>query len=442
MSIITPINTIPNLQPLPFKTFLGRVDGVFEGGGGLGMSYLGALRFLEDRRVWFRRVAGNSAGAIVAAMIAVGFDAEEIEWLSSAYPNSPKVPDSLKKFDITKPIHFNKFLDPPRLEDLDRASRRKTFLWRWLKGQIIDDFGRKRYPVPTQKQAVDACIASIFDSSIIGKAIGAIPGAKGFVRDALNLTLVLLPDAPMKIKDLAFIDTETARVAFADTVWDALAANSAEMRLLTNLVYEGSIFEGKNALQTFKELFGRKIHGNPKATVLFKELKTIPLAVLAADVRQGRLVVYSTETTPNFEVAEAVRQSMSIPLVFQPRVKGLQGTRRDIVDGGVFSNFPLWLMTTAGDAYWPADAVDPQRLKAGFVLGDKLIPPKEWGVGAAPQSNVARTVDESLQQMKDNLLDALVGDGMARPTADETLKPFMETELLRQSLRRNVLRRA
>lgn len=427
---VTPANPIPNFQPLPIPTAL--IDGVFEGGGALGTAYVGALRFLQDRNVWFRRVAGNSAGSIMAAMIAVGFTAEEIEWLSSAYPNSPSAPNSLRSVGITTPVRFNQFLDLPRLEDLDRASRRRTFLWRWLKGQIIDDIGRTEIPMPTQRQAVDKCMAAIFDSSGIGQRIGDIPGARNFVRDALNLALAPLPDSVMRVRDLSLINTEAARVAFADTLWDALAANSAEMRLLTNLVHEGSIFEGKNALKTFQELFGRKRHNNPGATVLFKDL-SIPLTVLAADIRLGRLVVYSSQTTPNFEVAEAVRQSMSIPLVFQPRVKGMQGTRRDMVDGGVFSNFPLWLMTAAGDAYWPSNAVDPQRLKAGFVLADKGKPPAAWGVGASPHpTNVDRTVDDTVQKLKEDLVEALVGNGMLRAAAEATLAPFVETELFRQ----------
>jgi predicted acylesterase/phospholipase RssA len=83
------------------------VDGVFEGGGALGTAYLGGLRALHDNDIWFKRVAGNSAGAITAAMIAVGFTAPEIEWLSSAFRSSPRVPPSLAAVGITKPIAYS-----------------------------------------------------------------------------------------------------------------------------------------------------------------------------------------------------------------------------------------------------------------------------------------------------------------------------------------------
>ena len=48
-----------------------QVDGVFEGGGALGAAYIGALRALHDSGLWFARIAGNSAGAITASMVAV-----------------------------------------------------------------------------------------------------------------------------------------------------------------------------------------------------------------------------------------------------------------------------------------------------------------------------------------------------------------------------------
>src|SRR5687767_9272238 len=87
-------NRVPrgNLRPLvPPRLAVNRnatVDGVFQGGGALGAAYAGALRVLHDQGIWFARVAGNSAGAITAAMVAVGFTQPEIEWLSSAFGNA------------------------------------------------------------------------------------------------------------------------------------------------------------------------------------------------------------------------------------------------------------------------------------------------------------------------------------------------------------------
>ena len=45
----------------------------------MGIAYAGALRAVRDNGFWFRRVAGTSAGAMVAALIAAGYDAAEID---------------------------------------------------------------------------------------------------------------------------------------------------------------------------------------------------------------------------------------------------------------------------------------------------------------------------------------------------------------------------
>ena len=44
--------------------------GVFEGGGAKGVAYSGALQAMAERPCWVAAVAGASAGAITAALIA------------------------------------------------------------------------------------------------------------------------------------------------------------------------------------------------------------------------------------------------------------------------------------------------------------------------------------------------------------------------------------
>jgi hypothetical protein len=52
--------------------------GVFEGGGAKGIAYAGALLAMRERQCWFLAVAGSSAGAITAALVAAGLEPEEI----------------------------------------------------------------------------------------------------------------------------------------------------------------------------------------------------------------------------------------------------------------------------------------------------------------------------------------------------------------------------
>lgn len=55
------------------------INGCFEGGGVKGLTYVGALRFLEERGFKFFKVSGTSVGSIFAALISVGYNSKEIE---------------------------------------------------------------------------------------------------------------------------------------------------------------------------------------------------------------------------------------------------------------------------------------------------------------------------------------------------------------------------
>lgn len=55
------------------------LDGVFEGGGVKGVAYVGAITYLEEQGYEFKRLAGTSAGSIVAALLAAGYTAGELK---------------------------------------------------------------------------------------------------------------------------------------------------------------------------------------------------------------------------------------------------------------------------------------------------------------------------------------------------------------------------
>lgn len=55
------------------------IAGVFEGGGAKGVLYAGALRAVLKKQCWFEAVAGASAGAITATLIAAGLNVDQIE---------------------------------------------------------------------------------------------------------------------------------------------------------------------------------------------------------------------------------------------------------------------------------------------------------------------------------------------------------------------------
>ena len=53
-------------------------DAVFEGGGVRGIGYVGAIAHFEKMGYQFRNIAGASAGAIVASLLAAGYTADEM----------------------------------------------------------------------------------------------------------------------------------------------------------------------------------------------------------------------------------------------------------------------------------------------------------------------------------------------------------------------------
>lgn len=356
---------IPSMQIPPTL-----VDGVFQGGGALGVAYAGALNCLQSHNIWFKSVAGTSAGAITAAMVAAGFTAQEIQWLSSAYTiNPPPKPNSLATYAIDKPIPFDKFLDLPGVSQIGKEAKHKTALWKGLKLQVIDSIGALELKIPTQAGTVNKCVNAILDIPLLGYAIRAIPQNVGvnLLQDALNIGLALLPDSKPHVRDFMLIDTEPLRDKLADTLWDAIATLLPIELLITNLLYEGGIFEGDAFLRIFGELLNRRINIDKDVDVQFEDLN-IPLAVIATDLVKGGLVVYSSHTHPKMRVVDAVRQSMSIPFVFQPLNNGR------FVDGGLSSNFPIWLFSEAGKKYWDNNIFDIRRPKIGISLEDRRMP--------------------------------------------------------------------
>jgi len=83
--------------------------------------------------------------------------------------------------------------------------------------------------------------------------------------------------------------------------------------------------------------------------------------VIASDVTERRLLVLPRDASrlgiddpDDLNVALAVRMSMSIPIFFEPVTFTNAQTGREhlIVDGGMLSNFPVWLFD-AEEPLWP-----------------------------------------------------------------------------------------
>ncbi|WP_342478512.1 patatin-like phospholipase family protein [Paenibacillus sp. FSL H7-0350] len=124
-----------------------------------------------------------------------------------------------------------------------------------------------------------------------------------------------------------------------------------------------------------------------QGVVTFRDLPRGKLRVITSDITNGRIVVLPDDLVQygiepdSFEVAKAVRMSCSIPYFFDPvilrlageaaRGKSFSGQLIYMVDGGVLSNFPLWLFDEKKDGFQSPERRTPT---IGYQLIGKASP--------------------------------------------------------------------
>lgn len=225
-------------------------DAVFEGGGVKGIGLVGAVAVAEERGYQWVNIAGTSAGAIVAALLAAGYSAAEMR-------------------EIMEELDYNRFKDASPLD----------------------------------------------------------------------------------------------RVPLAGP--------------LASLILEKGIYEGK-FLETWIRGLLREKNVDTFNDLIVQEYKDseqyrFKLRVIASDISRGRLLVLPQDMADfgvlpeALNVAAAVRMSMSIPFFYEPvKLRNMKTNQVSyIVDGGILSNFPVWLFDTEGEVpEWP-------------TFGFKLVEPEQ-----------------------------------------------------------------
>lgn len=218
-----------------------RADAVFEGGGIKAFGILGALTEAERRGYTWVNVAGTSAGAIIASLVAAGYSATEIRAL---------------------------------LNDLDF-------------GMLKDKYWLNRIP---------------------------------FIGPALSLW-------------------------FENGLY---AGNYLENWVRKKLNAKG--------VRTFKDLVIKEYENDPKFRY--------KLVIIATDVTRRKLLklphdIKDYNIDPdNLEVSKAVRMSSGLPFFYKPCTlpytsPGKQTISSFIIDGGVLSNFPVWIFDSDETPPWP-----------------------------------------------------------------------------------------
>ncbi|GGE10152.1 phospholipase [Marinithermofilum abyssi] len=120
------------------------------------------------------------------------------------------------------------------------------------------------------------------------------------------------------------------------------------------LLLKKGLFPGRPLEKWIGELLAQK------GIYTFGNLKDRKLSIIASDISRGNLLVLPNDLEEygipahTLSVARAVRMSCSIPLFFDP-VKVMHRPTKKIsyiVDGGVLSNFPVWLFDQENPR-WP-----------------------------------------------------------------------------------------
>lgn len=126
---------------------------------------------------------------------------------------------------------------------------------------------------------------------------------------------------------------------------------------LISLLREKGVYEGSYLYDWLSEKLEKK------DVSTFSDLRTDyeedrykhSLEVIATNVSDRSMLVLPQdmaelgENPDDLDVAKAVRMSMSIPGFFEPVVK----SNSFIVDGGLLSNFPVWLFDSNDEPSWP-----------------------------------------------------------------------------------------
>jgi NTE family protein len=226
-----------------------KTDAVFEGGGVKGIGLVGAVNEIEKAGYEFENLAGASAGAIVASLLAAGYKSEEI------------------KSELER-LNYNDFKDEGLLDKL----------------------------------------------GVIGKGLSI-----GFEYG----------------------------------------------------IYEGEYFEAW--LENLLQAKGKTTFGDIKSQYSEEKYK-YKLQVIATDITDRKLLVLPGDlkdfgyNPDQFSISRAVRMSMSIPVFFEPvKLQDASGRKHFVVDGGVLSNYPIWLLDDGtGNPSWPTfgfKLIEPDKRK-------------------------------------------------------------------------------
>ncbi len=92
----------------------------------------------------------------------------------------------------------------------------------------------------------------------------------------------------------------------------------------------------KNTLE--KKFYGEKHEEGKNPPITFQDVQK-DIVIIATDITSAKFKEFSRYTTPDVEIAQAIRASISIPGFFRP----VWDEGKCLVDGDIIKNLPLWI---------------------------------------------------------------------------------------------------
>jgi NTE family protein len=200
---------------------------------------------------------------------------------------------------------------------------------------------------------------------------------------------------------------------FQDKGWeDKVPLIERSLSLLLDLgLYEGERFLGwirelleAKGVRTFADLVHPDYADDPlyrsRLQVIASDVTTHELLVLPRDA--GKLGIDPDE----LDVALAVRMSMSIPVFFEPARFANPKTGREhvIVDGGMLSNFPVWLFDCEdGLPDWPTFGLLLVEPQPSVPIGARLPDSRMSGHGPKAVVEYVKALAQTMMEAHDRL---------------------------------------
>lgn len=339
----------------------------FQGGGGKGFAYVGAIEAFERLGVLpkkagvggtVRGLSGSSAGAIMAFLLAMGCTSKEL----------------LEIFRSNE--EFLRFFDAPRSGEV-RAIRsgdwqaKKAVREAWTIKELTN---ARTYLTAVAKVLEEAYAGADELYTRLGYASTRLQGGTFFA-----IWLALSPAG----RTYSGLKALVKKYPFLAPILKETSAYAS------NILYDRGIFPGF-AVRDFLRSLARRIlvkhpkwntsFGNP-AEISFaalKRLTNIDLIVVGTNLSQRKSVYFSADRTPDFSVVEAVGISSCFPVMFKPvwidshpKDPILGELRGYWIDGGFLNNIPIHAFDGPPPKTKAANAVP---LLNPHVIGLSLIP--------------------------------------------------------------------